>query len=155
MSLTIQDLEKIGASLYVCEGTRARIDNRGHKNLSVEFTNKDPRTIKLFLDFLRKVIKVEEVRVKAQLFIYPDHDEEKLIHFWSGLTDIPLFRFTKTIKLKQKNIRYKPNPLGTLKIRYHHKRHFLVIQDIIDRIFGPDNSRRGTQAAYGARLENV
>lgn len=138
MSLINRDLNLIGASLYICEGTRARIDNKGRKNFSVEFTNKDPRTIKIFLEFLRKVIKAEEERIKAQLFIYPDHNEEKLILYWSELTKIPIRRFTKTIQLRQKNIRYKPNPLGTLKIRYHHKKHFLVIQDIITQIFGKE-----------------
>ena len=136
MGLRNRDLNLIGASLYICEGTRARIDDKGRKNFSVEFTNKDPRTIKKFIEFLRKIIKAEENRIKAQLFIYPDHSESELIRYWSTLTNIPSSRFTKTIKLRQKNIRYKPNPLGTLKIRYHHKEHFLLIQDIITQIFG-------------------
>lgn len=144
--LNKRELTLIGATLYLCEGTKARIDKRGHKNFSVEFTNIDPNTIKMFLEFLRKVIKIDEKRLKAQLFFYPDHDKDKLIQYWSKLTKIPFIRFTKPIQLQQKNIRYKPNPLGTLKIRYHHKEHFLVIQGIINRIFGI-NGRRGVRVA--------
>lgn len=136
MRLTKKELSLLGASLYLCEGTKARFAPKNHKIFSVEFTNKDPRTIKVFLEFLRKVIKINEKRLKAQLFYYTDHNKNKLMQFWSQLTDIPLNRFTKPILLKQKNIRYKPNPLGTLKLRYHHKEHFLEIQGIIDKIFG-------------------
>lgn len=136
MNLSKGKLALVGAALYLCEGTRARIDNRGHKNFSVEFTNKDPRTIIAFMQFLRKVIKAQENRIKAELFIYPDHDEARLKKYWSGITKIPIGRFGQTIHLRQKNDRYKPNPLGTLKIRYFHKEHFLKIQGIIDSIFG-------------------
>ena len=121
-----------------------RIDNRGWKIFAIEFTNKDPRAIKLFLKFLREIIFAEENRIKAELFIYPDHDEPKLVKYWSRITGIPLNRFNKTIRLRQKNPRYKPNPLGTLKIRYSHKKHFLRIQAIISKIFG---TGRGARAA--------
>ena len=138
MSLSAHDLSIIGASLYLCEGTKSRIDNRGYKQFSVEFTNKDPRAIEIFLDFLRKVIKVDEDRVKAELFIYPDLDGSKLLKYWSSVTKIPIIRFNKTICLPQKNGKFRPNPLGTLKIRYGHKEHFLKIQDIIVKVFGKE-----------------
>jgi len=138
MGLSNKNLKLIGASLYLCEGIKARVDNRGQKNFSVEFTNKDPRMIRLFLNFLRKIVKPDEERIKAQLFIYPDHKEEELIEFWSKITKIPFRRFTKTILLRQKNVRYKPNPLGTLKIRCHSKDHFLKIQNMIEEIFGKE-----------------
>ncbi|HUV46601.1 MAG TPA: hypothetical protein VMW29_00565 [Candidatus Bathyarchaeia archaeon] len=134
--LNKKDLSLVGATLYLCEGTKARVDSRGTKNFSVEFTNIDPRTIKIFLEFLRKVIKIDEKRLKAQLFYYPDHTVERLIDYWSKVTQIPKERFTKPIKLIQKNKKYKPNPKGILKIRYHHKIHFLKIQGIINKIFG-------------------
>ncbi|MEK7573897.1 MAG: hypothetical protein AAB531_05765 [Patescibacteria group bacterium] len=124
--------------MYICEGTKLRTDNRNRKVHSVEFTNTDPRVIKLFLEFLRKIINAEEQRIKAELFIYPDHDEEGLIEFWSKSTKIPKERFNKTIRLKQKNYKFKPNPLGTFKIRYHHKKHFLRIQDMINESFGEE-----------------
>ena len=140
MVLSKNDVALIGASLYLCEGTRLRIDNRGYKQFAVEFTNRDPRTILLFLNFLRNFVNIEEERLKAQLFIYPDHNEIELLRFWSKLTGIPLSRFNKIMKLKQKNLRFKPNPLGTLKLRYHHKEHFLKITHLIEQIFGLEES---------------
>lgn len=146
MTSSDRDLSLIGASLYLCEGTRARITKRTNgqkqKIFAIEFTNMDPRAIKLFLKFLRKVIKPVKKRIKAELFIYPDHDELKLKEFWSECTGIPLGRFNQAIKLKQKNIRYKPNPLGTLKIRYSHKEHFLKMQSIIEKVFGLEKDFR-------------
>jgi hypothetical protein len=137
MYLSKKGLAIVGASLYICEGTKARVDRRRNSKLfAIELTNKDPRIIIVFLRFLREIIKAEETRVKAQLFIYPDHDKKKLEMYWSNLTKIPINRFNKTIKLRQKNLKYKPNPLGTLKIRYYHKGHFLKIQGIINEIFG-------------------
>ncbi|MDO8620997.1 MAG: hypothetical protein Q7R31_01830 [Candidatus Levybacteria bacterium] len=142
MRLADRDLEIIGASIYLCEGTKERVVKRPNgqkqKIFAVEFTNIDPRVISLFLRFLRKIIKADEKRIKAELFIYPDHNEDKLIKFWANSTGIAIDRFNKTIQLEQKNFKYKPNPLGTLKIRYSHKKHFLKIQSIIKKIFGSE-----------------
>jgi hypothetical protein len=142
MKYSNKELSLIGSSLYLCEGARARVSKRsnGQKQniFAIEFTNMDTRVIKLFLEFLRKVLKADENKIKAELFIYPDHDDFKLKNYWIKQTRIPLSRFNKTIKLKQKNIKYKPNPLGILKIRYSHKEHFLKMQGIIKKIFGPE-----------------
>lgn len=135
MELTRRDLKILGAALYLCEGTKARKYPDGRKYFAVEFTNKDPRVIRIFMKFLREIIVAEEQRVKAQLFIYPDHNEAKLKNFWSSLTNIPKERFNKTIKLEQKSLKFKPNPLGVLKIRYTHKRHYLKVSNIINQIF--------------------
>jgi hypothetical protein len=134
------NLAQIGAALYICEGTKARIlrTRKNQKIFAVEFTNTDPRVITIFLQFLRKIIKADENRIKAELFIYPDHNKNQLKTFWSKTTNIPPNRFQKTICLKQKNLKYKPNPLGILKIRYTHKTHFLKIQDLINAVFGSE-----------------
>jgi len=136
MKLSQRELTILGASLYVCEGAKARIDNRGYKQYAVEFTNNDPRLIKSFLKFLRSNIKVEEDRIKAQLFTYPDLNEFELVNFWSKITKIPAIRFNKVIHLTQKSGRFKPSVHGTLKVRYHHKEHFLKLQSIINEVFG-------------------
>lgn len=125
----------LGAALYACEGTKFRIDNRGGKHYEVDFTNNNPKLISLFLKFLRVSIKAPEDKIKAQLFVYPDHDEDEVLRFWSKTTDIPLNRFNKVIHLTQKSGRFKPAQYGTLKIRYHHKENFITIQGIISQVF--------------------
>jgi len=136
MNLSKRELNILGAALYVCEGAKLRVSNNGKKTYSVEFTNNDPRLVKSFLKFLRTNIDVEEDRIKAQLFIYPDHDEQKTIGFWSEISQIPVSRFNKVIHLVQRSGRFKPSIYGTFKVRYHHKEHFLKLKGIIDKVFG-------------------
>ena len=130
------ELKILGASLYICEGTRLREYENGRKIYSIEFTNTNPRVIYAFMNFFRKIIVPVDSRVKAQLFIYPDLDAEDTLKYWSGVTGIDKARFNKTIVLAAKISRFKHNPLGTIKIRYAHKEHFLKLQDIIDKVFG-------------------
>ena len=134
MKLSQRELMILGAGLYSCEGTKFRIDCRGGKHYEVDFTNTDPRLIRVFLRFIRECIGAPEDRIKAQLFIYPDHNENKLLKFWSNITKIPLSRFTKVIHMTQRSGRFKPSEHGTLKVRYHHKENFLTIQAIISQV---------------------
>lgn len=129
-------LKIIGAMLYACEGTKARIDKRYDRLIySVELTNSDPNIIKIFRLFLDKIIKIDKKRIKGQLFFYPDLNETKLVKFWSGISAIPVSQFNKSICLKAKNGKFKSNPLGTFKIRYNSKKDFLKIQKIIENIW--------------------
>ncbi len=136
MKFGVKELKLLGASLYLCEGTKLRTLGNGRKIYSIEFTNNDPRTIQIFLKFLRKIIKPVESRVKVQLFIYPDLDEVFVAKYWQKVTKIPKSRFNKTICLKGNNSKGRHSPFGTVKLRYAHKEHFLVLQSIIDEVFG-------------------
>lgn len=135
MKLSKRDLKLVGLSLYKCEGTRLRIAGGEKKIHSIEFTNKEPAVIQLFIKFLREILRAEEKRIKGELFIYEGMDKVGLEKYWSKTSGIPLSRFNKTIVLKQKNPKYKPNPLGTFKIRYHHKNHFLRLNRWINSLF--------------------
>ena len=128
-----KELTILGASLYVCEGTKVRRDYRGENRYiySIELTNSDPNIIKSFSLFLRKIIKPDWKRVRGQLFLYPDLNEEKLKLVWSKASGVPLIQFQKSICLKQKISKFKPNPLGTFKIRYACKEDFLKLQNMI------------------------
>ncbi len=132
-----EKLSILGASLYVCEGTKARRDYR-RKNgyiYSIELTNSDPLVIKCFSKFLKKIIKADWSRVRGQLFLYPDLEEEKIKKIWSKGSEIPLNQFQKSIYLKQKRGKFKHNPLGTFKIRYTCKEDFIKLQKIIEKVW--------------------
>jgi hypothetical protein len=135
--MNIRELTILGASLYVCEGTKARRDYRreGAYIYSIEFTNSDPRIIKIFSLFLRTIIKADWNRVRVQLFLYPDLNEKDVKSIWSKASGIPLEQFQKTINLKKKLGRFKANPLGTCKIRYSCKDAFLRLQEIIEKMW--------------------
>lgn len=131
-----KDLKIIGAMLYVCEGTKARIDKRYNRlNYSIELTNSNPKIIKIFRRFLDQIIKIDGKRARGQLFFYPDLNEKKLINFWSKTSSIPPSQFNKSICLKAKNGKFKANPLGTFKLRYSSKNDYLEIQKMIENIW--------------------
>ncbi|MDO8602507.1 MAG: hypothetical protein Q7O04_01495 [Candidatus Omnitrophota bacterium] len=137
MKLTKRDLKIIGAILYSCEGTKLRRDKRRKNEIyywAIEFTNSNPKLIKLFATFLRKIIKIEENKLKGQLIVYNDIQKKKLEKFWSTISGIPLFNFNKTVILSAKNSLYKPNPNGTFKVRYHSKEVFKRLDRILNSI---------------------
>lgn len=132
-----RELTILGASLYACEGTKARRDCRSETRYiySIELTNSDVRIIKCFSNFLKKIIKADWKRVRGQLFIYPDLDESKLKNIWAKASGIPLDQFQKTICLNLKTGKFKANPLGTFKIRYTCKQDFLRLQQMIEQVW--------------------
>lgn len=147
--MNLRELTILGASLYACEGTKARKDYRSENRFiySIEFTNSDPNIINIFSLFLCKIIKADWSRVRGQLFLYPDLDEKKLKNVWANTSRIPLSQFQKSICLKQKFGKFKPSSFGTFKIRYTCKSDFLKLQEIIDNIW------RDARAVEWATLE--
>lgn len=130
-------LKFIGAALYACEGTKARRDYRSENRYicSIELTNSDPKIISVFSAFLREIICADWLRVRGQLFLYPDLDEKKLKEFWSNASSIPLSQFQQSILLKAKVGKFKSNPNGTFKMRYSCKKDFLKLESIIEEMW--------------------
>ncbi|HEY4495766.1 MAG TPA: hypothetical protein VJC04_00180 [Candidatus Paceibacterota bacterium] len=56
--------------------------------------------IRLFVDFLRKICHAEEGRIKANLLIYPDIDDNQAKEFWIQKTGLKYENFTKSILIK-------------------------------------------------------
>jgi len=134
------DLELAGAVLYKCEGAKLRKDKRYPKGktvyYSIEFTNSEVSLIKLFLKFLRKIIKIEEIKLKCELFLYADMKIDVIEKRWQKIVQLPKNQFHKTIIFKTKISRFKPNPLGTCKIRYVDKGKYLKLNEIIVKKLG-------------------
>ena len=131
-----KDLKIIGAMLYACEGTKARVDRRYDRLIySIELTNSNPKIIKIFRLFLDNIIKIDKKRIKGQLFFYPDLNEKKLVKFWSKVSSIPQSQFNQSICLKAKISKFKASQLGTFKLRYSCKKDFLKIQKMIEDVW--------------------
>ena len=122
----------IGSILWWTEGTKSRKDKRWKNSwtYAVEITNTNPAIIKLFLDFLRHDIGVEEPKLKVQLQVHEGDDQAGLEAYWSSITDIPKERFTKTI------VRPKGNKVGrskgTCKIRYCDKQTYIRLSNMLN-----------------------
>lgn len=100
-----------GIMLYWGEGIK-----RGG---TVKFVNSNPEMIKVFLYFLRRICGIQENRLKALLHIYPDQNKNKLEHYWSTVTQIPLCNFYKTyIHIGKKGTYKKRSVYGTITINY-------------------------------------
>jgi hypothetical protein len=137
-----EELELVGSALYKCEGTKLRKDER-YKNTflyHIEFTNSEPCLIKLFLKFLRQILKIDEGKLRCELFLYPTMNIDDVRKKWEKITNIKPSNFQKIIILKEKSSKFKPNPLGTCKIRLCSKEIYLKMNQIIIKRLGIDAS---------------
>jgi len=115
--LSKKDLELriAGAMLYWGEGNKS--------GGTVKFTNSDYMMIKVFLKFLREICGVEKKRIKALVHLYPDHDEKKIVKFWSSVTEIPVSRFYPSYIHQGGKGTYRNKSLyGTLALSYSDKK---------------------------------
>ena len=123
-------LEAMGAALYWAEGTKKRIDNRGWTQYGPILTNTNPELIKAYLVFLRK-FKINEEKLRVQLTLYPEHNEENEISFWSKETKIPKNQFSKIVRASGGG-RGKKSKHGICQIRYFDKSIHLKIEKLIE-----------------------
>ena len=131
-----------GLVSYLCEGTKLRKDMR-YKNTFhyvIEFTNSDPNLMKLFVSFMRQELSIDENKIKCQIAVYNEGKIKEIENFWSKLLEIPICNFNKTIIFKPKNVGNKLNLKGTCKLRYHDKKSFLKLNEMIVNHIGIESS---------------
>lgn len=116
IDLSNRDLFIAGVALYLGEGGKTR-------SWDLDFTNSDPRVLKLWVQFLRQICSVQSERLKARIEYYEDIDYPGLLKFWSSELGIPVENFGRpTIKSGRvaKGIYLGRRSLyGTLHIRFH------------------------------------
>lgn len=124
----------MGATLWWAEGTKSRRDKRWSNAVSypLEITSTDPNIVKIFLEFVRKDIKVDEKRLRVQLQIHENDDKLKLENYWSKICSIEKQRFHKTIIRPVGNKVGKTR--GTCKIRYHDKEKYFKTLEILHSV---------------------
>ncbi len=139
-------LKVAGLMLYWAEGAKQRS--------TVDFTNSDPKTIMIFLRFLREICGVSESRLRGFLYIYEGQNIENIRQYWSEQTQIPEEQFLKSYvsKFRPERLKQKVLSYGVMHVRYNDKRLLQQIlswiQEEADRLI----LRAGTQAANEARL---
>lgn len=104
------DLWLIGIALYWAEGSKERDTSIGG---SVRFNNSDPRMIKLFLKWLRDIIKINEEDIKYDIYIHENSKNriEDVIKFWANITDTSVDKF-KYIYFKKNKIKTNRKNIG-------------------------------------------
>ena len=126
--------EIMALTIWWCEGAKARRDFRWLNAYlyPVEVTNTDPKIIKIFIDYIKKVFKLTGKEIKGQLQIHEGDDKDNLENFWSKQTGIPITQFNKTI-IRKKGSRYKKTK-GTFKVRLYNKQIFFELQRKLKKI---------------------
>jgi hypothetical protein len=107
-----EQLKIAGIMLYWAEGTLI--------GSTVDFTNSNPRMIKVFLRFLREVCGISNNRLRIYLYAYTYQDLKKLRSYWSSLTGVPLSQFTKPyIRAGNPNACGRKLLYGLVHVRYN------------------------------------
>lgn len=122
-----------GIIIWWTEGTKAYREKRWRSMIyPVDVTNTNPGIIRLFLDFLRKDIGINESRLKLQLQIHEGDDKNAMETYWSEITKIPTTRFNKTIVRPMGNKVGKSR--GTCKVRYSDKSTYLKLENLLENV---------------------
>lgn len=82
-------LRLIGAALYWAEGTKT------HRS-AVNFSNADPKMVRLMMVFFRDVCRVPEEKFRGVVHIHPHLDAVRARQYWSNVSGIPESQFHAT-----------------------------------------------------------
>ena len=63
----------------------------------IRIANVDPRLVKIFITFLKKVCGIPEKKIRAYVLLYPDLNEKGCLDYWVKQTGLRLENFTKCI----------------------------------------------------------
>lgn len=122
----LKELNLAGIMLYWSEGSKS-----GNKH-TVDFANSDPDMIAVFLNFIRKIYQIDENRLRVLLYCHADQDVDKLISFWSSLTNISKKQFSKPYVRDDFKSSGRKMLQGLVHIRYSDKKLFLEIEKSIE-----------------------
>lgn len=100
------------AILFWAEGSKV--------NQRLEFTNSDPKMIKLFLKFLRQSYELDERKFRVNLHLHKYHKPEETLDFWSKVTDIAKTQFIKPYMKPHSGLRKKKDYMGCVTVRYYN-----------------------------------
>ncbi len=108
-NLSNRELWLIGIALYWAEGTKQKEHNISQK---VKFSNSDPKMIKIFLNWLRKICNISNQDINFRISIHETERKRlgEIKKYWSRVTKFPLNMFQEIdwkrhkINTKRKNI---------------------------------------------------
>jgi len=129
-----EKLKVAGIMLYWAEGAKLPSRYKGQsRGGTVDLANSDPRMIKLFLKFLRKICGVDEKRLRVHLYCYANQNVNSLKKYWHRVTGISLKQFIKPY-IREDFLPEKSGKMkyGLVHIEYSDKKLFYQIQNWIE-----------------------
>lgn len=105
-----RELWLIGISLYWAEGSKEKEHNVSR---GVIFSNSDAMMIKIFLKWLRDVLKINDSEIKFEIYIHNDSKNklDEVVKYWSKIVNSPIKKF-QYIYLKNNKINTKRKNIG-------------------------------------------
>ncbi|MCW2640964.1 MAG: Resolvase helix-turn-helix domain protein, partial [Dactylosporangium sp.] len=91
--LSQDDVLRLGAIMYWCEGTKVKPWRPGTERLT--FTNSDPGLIRLYLRFL-DALRVPAERIQFRVAIHETADSDAAMRWWADVVKVPGERFLRT-----------------------------------------------------------
>lgn len=122
-----QQLKIAGLMLYWAEGAST--------GRTVDFANSNVEMIRLFLRFLRKIIRITENRIRIFLYCYSNQHPAKLVNFWSKVTLLPQSQFTQPYVRHDYAKKGRQMPYGLIHIRYSDKKLHQYLKEERERFF--------------------
>ncbi len=93
----------LGVILYWAEGSKGKEHNISQP---VHFNNSDPRMVKIFIKWLKEVVKIPSDDIEFEIYIYQNADVEKALKMWSRIVSRERNRikvYFKKHKIKRTN----------------------------------------------------
>lgn len=116
--LTKRDLFMLGIGLYIGEGSKT-IN-------AIRVVNSDPKIIKTFIYWFKKIMNLQNINFSIRIHSYPDNNPEDLIVFWMRVTGLPRNAFLKTyidVRKDKKKDNFGKLPYGTAHITVRSAGH--------------------------------
>lgn len=120
----------VGIALYWAEGSKSK-----HRR-NVEFSNSDPKMIKLMMKFFCDFCDVPEKKFRGHVYLHPNLNKEIAEDYWSKVSGIPKNQFFKTTQSHNKASKNKKNNLkyGTFSINIGSVELFLKLNGWISAL---------------------
>lgn len=93
VELSDDEVIRLGAVMYWCEGTKTKPWRPGNERLV--FTNSDPGLARMYLRFLQ-ALQVPLERVRFRVAIHESADADRAVRWWAGIVNVPPETFRPT-----------------------------------------------------------
>lgn len=128
LALSKKELLIIGAALYWAEGTK----NISSKNYpTARFSNSDPTMVRVFMRYLREILRISDNRIKPGIIVHPNTDPEKARSFWARVTHLSADSFWISVAVSRASKKRRPVhslPYGTIQLRVNSRQVFFRIR---------------------------
>lgn len=122
----------VGISLYWGEGSKTH-------NGRVSVINSDVNMLKLVKKFYTEILSVSDKKLRIELFVHQDLDEETERKFWSNQLQIPTSQFIKTQVLPKRGSQKRAMKHGLCALYFSNTAMSIKILEWI-RLLGEKNA---------------